>query len=123
MYSDELVISKLDVSSIVKNKISCGVFYREGLKIFEEIDKALARGEHVEVSFKGIEGITIAFLGSIIDNIYKKYTDKVFNDGSVSFVDTDKIPDFHNYFETELNRSRNPKFFNNLVSSAIETLC
>ena len=50
-----------------------GVASRDGDKVYELIDKSLKAGDHVNLSFEGIELLTTAFLNSAIGRLYGVY--------------------------------------------------
>ena len=52
----------------------------EGNSLYQRVEKALDRGIYVQVSFKNIQLITVAFLNAAIGQLYKKYTSDQLNE-------------------------------------------
>jgi hypothetical protein len=52
----------------------------DGQKVYQAIELALKEGKKIELSFKGVEDLTSAFLNSAVGRLYNKFEEKDIRD-------------------------------------------
>ena len=71
------------VANIIDSEVAA--FHEDGLKVYDAIRKAVDEGQHVELSFEGIDQCATQFLNAAIGKLYMEIGEpKV--DSSVSFI-------------------------------------
>lgn len=75
---------KIVVANIIKSKIAA--FHNEGLQIFPLLESAYINGEHIVLSFDGVERCATQFLNASLGKMYLLYDPKIV-DALVSIED------------------------------------
>ena len=69
---------ELEISTIVGSGLC--VAASDGQKVYREIEKAIASGKVVQLSFQGVEDLTSAFLNCAVGQLYGKFSEQEIKD-------------------------------------------
>lgn len=82
------------------------ILRKHGSMLFDVLDRAIAKNEKIEISFKGLASLNSAFVNASLGKLYSKYGDKL--EDVLLFSDIKK-EEWKNIIKASIFLSLNPK--------------